>query len=176
MASEDLCLVKYLAWLVKNNIQALKIEGRMKTVAYVAQVVDVYKTALKDLQDNNFRPALYWQELLPTITRPLGSGFFLGNKRKIFLKPTQKKPVYVLARIAEKLAHDRFVLQVKQKWTTPKDVTILIPGLKRPKLSKHSYILENLQGKRQETLHSGQETFLRADHPELKAGLLLRSS
>ncbi|MFW6324274.1 MAG: peptidase U32 family protein, partial [Desulfovibrionales bacterium] len=46
-AAKDLCLLPYLKWICSARISALKIEGRMKSVAYLSQVVDVYRTALQ---------------------------------------------------------------------------------------------------------------------------------
>ncbi len=57
-AAEDLCLIKYLKWFCVNNIDAIKIEGRNKTSSYLGVVIDVYKTALKDLQEKKIKAAL----------------------------------------------------------------------------------------------------------------------
>ena len=46
-APEDLCLLPYLPWFIGSGINALKIEGRMKSASYVAHVTDVYSCALK---------------------------------------------------------------------------------------------------------------------------------
>ena len=62
-APEDLCLVKYVPALVRLGVAALKVEGRMKSPLYVAQVTDVYRTALDDLAAGRFRPRLYLSEL-----------------------------------------------------------------------------------------------------------------
>ena len=46
MNSKDLCLIARIPQLVKAGICSLKIEGRMKSVHYVATVASVYRKAI----------------------------------------------------------------------------------------------------------------------------------
>ncbi|NLC07405.1 MAG: U32 family peptidase [Syntrophomonadaceae bacterium] len=46
LSSKDLCLLPYLPEIVASGIDSLKIEGRMKSVHYVATVVRAYRQAL----------------------------------------------------------------------------------------------------------------------------------
>lgn len=46
MNSKDLCLIEYLPQLMDAGVCSLKIEGRMKSVHYVATVVSVYRRAI----------------------------------------------------------------------------------------------------------------------------------
>ena len=46
MNSKDLCLLPYLDEVVDVGIDSLKIEGRMKSVHYVASVVKAYRMSL----------------------------------------------------------------------------------------------------------------------------------
>ena len=45
-APHELCLLPWLPWFVRAGIASLKIEGRMRGLAYIAQVVDAYRHAL----------------------------------------------------------------------------------------------------------------------------------
>ena len=177
LAAQDLCLVKYLPWFCKLNINALKIEGRMKTSSYLAQVLDVYRTALNDLQENNFRPALYHQELAGTATRTLSSGFFLPGKQKTLVQPLAdyKRPV-ILAKILDKEHSGKWKISIRHKWKTEKKVQILVPGLKRPLLDCSEYSFENESGEKLEVVHSGTQCWLRSENPYLQEGLFIRSS
>lgn len=53
-APDELCLLPWLPWFVRTGIQALKIEGRMRSPAYLAQVVDAYRHALDRLGGTGF--------------------------------------------------------------------------------------------------------------------------
>ena len=84
--SKDLCLLQYLPELVGSGIDALKIEGRMKGINYVASVVRVYREAIDRYFDD---PAGYhcrpeWLEELGKIShRGYTTGFFLGPPREV---------------------------------------------------------------------------------------------
>ncbi|MFP4658333.1 MAG: U32 family peptidase, partial [Desulfonatronovibrionaceae bacterium] len=173
LASEDLCLIKYLSWLTKKEIHALKIEGRMKSIAYLAQVTDVYKTALRDLSRTNFRPHLYLEELKKTATRPLGSGFFLPRP-KIFARPDSVESRGVLARITGQGSADSWPIQAKARWGEGTEAELLLPGLLRPSLGADTYRLEDENGRRVKTAHPGMNIFLRSGHPDLREGIILR--
>ncbi len=49
--SKDLCLLEYLAQLEQAGVQSVKIEGRMKSLYYVANTTRVYKKALAENAD-----------------------------------------------------------------------------------------------------------------------------
>lgn len=177
LASDDLCLIKYLRWFIRNHITALKIEGRMKTSSYLAQVVDIYKTAVKDVSEKNFRPRLYLTELSQTSSRALGTGFFLPTGHKTVLDtPQYKMPTPVLAKLLYQEDEDTWIISVRHRFEQDCVFQILVPGLQRPVINSEQYSLENLEGKRVNTLHSGLQGKLRLVHPDLKPGFLLRKT
>ena len=78
--SKDLCLIDYIPQLISGGIDSLKIEGRMKSVHYVATVVSVYRKAidsyLADPEHYSVLPA--WRQELEKIShRPYTDGFAL---------------------------------------------------------------------------------------------------
>lgn len=88
--SRDLCLLPYLPDLYDAGLCSLKIEGRMKSVHYVATVVKVYREALdayeRDPQHFVVRPE--WTEELEKIShRPYTRGFSIS-------RPTETSQVY----------------------------------------------------------------------------------
>ena len=44
--SKDMCMIKYLPELINSGINSFKVEGRMKSVHYVASVIKVYRQAI----------------------------------------------------------------------------------------------------------------------------------
>lgn len=175
LASEDLALIDFVPWLVKAGLDSLKIEGRMKTSSYLAQVVDVYATALADVRAKTFRPRLYWHELSLTASRPLGTGFFLPGRRKRLFTPAQYQPqAPVLAKITHAAGEGAWQISLRHRWKSDQTIQILVPGLRRPEISPASYTLETLTGNQTEVLHSGQQGMLRSEHPDLRPGLMLR--
>jgi len=174
LASEDLCLVKHLNWFVKNRIDGLKIEGRMKTAVYLAQVLDVYATALGDLRAGTFRPGLYLRELAPASTRPLGTGMTLPRNRILLRPGDQAQECPIVAQIREPHGDKAWTVQVKSRWESGKALQILVPGLERPVLRPGDYGLETPWGEEMKVVHSGQDALLRCDHPDLGRWRLLR--
>ncbi|MDR1701800.1 MAG: U32 family peptidase [Sporomusaceae bacterium] len=58
--SKDLCLIEYLPELIKSGLASFKIEGRMKSVHYVATVVKTYREAIDE----------YWRDPAAFSVRP----------------------------------------------------------------------------------------------------------
>ena len=88
--SKDLCLLPQLPRLIKTGISSLKIEGRMKSVHYVATVVKVYRQALDAWMASPEEYAMrgeWWQELEKISHRPYTTGFYFG-------KPTDTDQIY----------------------------------------------------------------------------------
>lgn len=175
MAADDLCLIRYLNWFRNNGIASLKLEGRMKTPSYLAQVTDVYRTALDDLAAGTFRPGLYLEELQQLATRPLSSAFF--TPEPVIQRPALSRELTknVVGRLMEPVGTDGWVMDVKHRFETGAPLEILLPGLRRPVLRPGDYGVENADGAGLETVHGGMRVVLKCGHPGLEPGLFLRA-
>jgi putative protease len=179
LAPEDLCLVKYLPWFRRLGINALKIEGRMKSAGSLAQVLDAHRTALDDLSAGRFRPAAYLAELENASTRPYGTGFFLpGGRPKRLGQGARDAGRPILGRIEEgpdSLGAETWRVAVRAVWDADQDARLLLPGLQRPLLRAKEYALENELGERLQRAHPGLPVLLRCERPELRKGFFLRA-
>ncbi|WP_028574637.1 peptidase U32 family protein [Desulfonatronovibrio hydrogenovorans] len=176
-SAQDLCLVKYLPWLVRNRLDSLKIEGRTKSVSYLAVVTDVYRTALDDLAQNRFRPARYLNELFLISTRSMGSGFFLPRKVSFSsFRESGQRWKKILARIIRPEGPGKWLVQVKEKWTLSQDLELVLPGLRRPPVPAGDYSLETREGCRAETVHSGMEAIFCCHHDQIRENTFVRSA
>ncbi len=175
MGAQDLCLVKYLRWFQQVGIHSVKIEGRMKTPSYLAQVTDIYRTALDDLTAGNFRPELYLEELQQLGTRPLSTGFF--TPERIALRPALPRTLKknIVGKLIEPVRPGLWLMDVKHRFQTDEPLEIVLPGLRRPVLSPGDYGVEKEEGFRVGTAHSGLRLLLHCDHPEFAPGLFLRA-
>ncbi|WP_276724975.1 peptidase U32 family protein [Selenomonas noxia] len=81
MNSKDLCLLPYLDEVVASGIDSLKIEGRMKSVHYVASVVKAYRMALDAAcAGTPYEVREEWIEELGKVShRAYTTGFFFGR-------------------------------------------------------------------------------------------------
>ena len=74
--SKDLCLFDKLLEIIHTGINSIKIEGRMKSLYYVANVTRTYKTAITDLK-NRKKPSYNLKKELDKVShRVYTEGFF----------------------------------------------------------------------------------------------------
>lgn len=96
MSPKDLNLIEAIPKLVEAGIDSLKIEGRMKSIHYVATVVSVYRKVIDAYCDDpeNFTIDPEWlQELAKCANRPTAPAFFEntpGHEEQMFRTHSQK--------------------------------------------------------------------------------------
>lgn len=80
--SMDLCMIEHIPAMLEAGIASLKIEGRMKSVHYVATVVSAYRRAidsyLADPAGYSFDP-VWLEEIRKVSHRDYTTGFFFGR-------------------------------------------------------------------------------------------------
>ncbi len=80
--SKDLCMIEHIPDLVRAGIDSFKIEGRMKTALYVADVARTYRQAIDDYFTSpelyESRKEYYIQEICKCTYRQYTTGFFYG--------------------------------------------------------------------------------------------------
>lgn len=80
--SKDLCMIRHIPEMISTGATAFKIEGRMKTVHYLATVVKTYREAVDRWYDNpqTYSSRQQWLEELEKINhRGYCTGFFFGH-------------------------------------------------------------------------------------------------
>lgn len=99
MNSKDLCLIEHIPQLVQAGIKAFKIEGRMKSVHYVATVTKVYRQAIDryyaDPASYRFDPA-WLDEIAKASHRDYTTGFYFeqpGPEAHNYGTSLYKRPV-----------------------------------------------------------------------------------
>ncbi len=76
--SKDLCMVDHVKELIEGGASSLKIEGRMKSVYYVAAVVSAYRKAIDAYYEEgeNYKVRPEWREELEKVShRPYTTAF-----------------------------------------------------------------------------------------------------
>lgn len=76
--SKDLCMVDHVKELIEGGASSLKIEGRMKSVYYVAAVVSAYRKAIDAYyaEGDNYKVRPEWREELEKVShRPYTTAF-----------------------------------------------------------------------------------------------------
>lgn len=77
--SKDLCMIEFIPDLINSGLSSLKIEGRSKSVYYVANIVRVYREAIdryyQDPENYRFDP-LWIEEIQKASHREFTTGFY----------------------------------------------------------------------------------------------------
>ncbi|MFZ5365015.1 MAG: peptidase U32 family protein [Patescibacteria group bacterium] len=80
MNSKDLCLLEYLKELADAGVSGFKIEGRAKSVYYVANTAKVYRQAIDMIDDwDEIKVQELKNELKKNINRGFTTGFLFGR-------------------------------------------------------------------------------------------------
>lgn len=80
--ARDLCMLEHLDRLLATGVSSLKVEGRMKSIHYVAAVARIYREALDrwSRDPENFSVDPRWTELLADVSeRAYSTGFYFGS-------------------------------------------------------------------------------------------------
>ncbi len=178
---EDLCLLYFVPWFVRQKITALKIEGRMRSGGYVAHAINVYRRAIdlcaQNVDKKTWRVAYaeMIDELALCAVRALGSGFFLPNHQVFAPKPMSGSKSSVLARLEEEEKPGLWRISVRSKWSSNQDVRLMLPRAERLIIKAEDYKLENHKKMLVDTVHSGTEARFFCDAKNLQAGIYIES-
>ncbi len=82
--AKDLCMIEYIPELIETNIDALKIEGRMKDPIYVKTVAECYREAIDSYFDGTYNKEKV-KNWLNRLSRVYNRGFHTGF---YFRRPT----------------------------------------------------------------------------------------
>jgi putative protease len=79
MGSKDLSMIEHIPDMIESGVDSFKIEGRMKSIHYVATVVGAYRQAIDAYfaDPENYKLKQIWRdEIHKAANRPLNTGFF----------------------------------------------------------------------------------------------------
>ncbi|MBN2898548.1 MAG: U32 family peptidase [Clostridia bacterium] len=80
--SKDLCMIEHVPELIESGLASVKIEGRMKSLYYVANTVRVYREAIDRYYENreNYVYDPKWLEEIEKVShREFTTGFYTGK-------------------------------------------------------------------------------------------------
>ena len=136
-SSKDMCLVHDVPTLFDINVDSLKIEGRLKTEFYLANVVHAYRHALDDYEKDpeNWNSEKYFVELDKARTRGI-TDFFFNNKEN---KDTQDfsgrqyNPDYEFAGIVVETDENGVTtIEIRNKLSVGDKLEIMLPEVLEP--------------------------------------------
>jgi putative protease len=159
--SRDLCMIDHIPALIESGVAALKIEGRMKGIHYVAATVKAYRDAI----DAYYRdPARYgvnqdWRDTLDSVNqRGYCTGFYFGDPHQIEPNLELVRPFYehrLVGKILSVVSAGRAVVDVRNRLAADDEVEILSPG--HPIRSARISRMTGPDGAPAATAHAGQQ-------------------
>jgi putative protease len=184
-APQDLCLIWHAPWLARLGVDALKIEGRTRSSAYLAVVADAWRFALDSLKSDSFQGRAALAELRHAATRPLTAGLFGADARRLIpgldVHSPRRLPMLRVLGPADSGPGSGWNVELKGTFDTrrPEGLTLILPGFSRPVLPPGSFRLEHgpqssTPGLPTDVGHPGMRAVLRAEHPGLRPGIFAR--
>src|SRR5699024_3247853 len=163
MSAVDMSMIHHIPDLVKNGVDSLKIEGRMKSIRYVSTVSNVYSRAVNAYCEDpdNYTFDQEWEdELWKVAQRELATGFYYGvptENQQLFGK-RRKIPGYTF--IGQVLAYDEktgiATIEQRNSFSVGDEIEFYGPGF-----SHHTQTIDALWDEEGEEMD-------RARHPLMK--------
>lgn len=174
LSSKDLCMIDYLAQLRDAGVDSVKIEGRMKSLYYVATVSRAYRKALDALEGKASASdwKLYRDELFRVSHREFSTGFFFNTEQ--IANPTEVSYIrdyLLIGTIGEEMGPHLFALNLKNKIEIGKTIEYIGPAILS--IEDDSFALEDSDGNSVEVANHHQKILLRTDKP-ISKGFIIR--
>ena len=180
-SSKDMCLIHDIPTLFDINVDSLKIEGRLKTEFYLANIVHAYRHALDDYEKDpeNWNSEKYFKEVDKARTRGV-TDFFFNNKEN---KDTQDfsgrqyNPDYEFAGVVIETDENQITtIEIRNKLSVGDKLEIMLPEVLEPVNMTIEKLYDFETGEEIETVNPGvKEQKVKLQLPvEVKAGYIIR--
>ncbi len=133
--ARDLCMIAHIPQLIEAGVQALKIEGRMKGIHYLASVVNAYREAIdayyrNDTGHPSSRRDLH-RELEAVNNRGYGTGFYFGppdQEADALALPPPGGDFRLVGKVLDNSDGAEVRLEVRNRFYPDDRVEIISPG------------------------------------------------
>lgn len=131
LSSKDLCLIKHIPEIIEMGVTSLKVEGRLKSEYYVANIINTYRNAIDDYMENpeGYDYRKYLKELDKVKTRDLTEFFFEDKQNRDFqeFQGKQYNANYEYGGQVQEYNEDKSIIKVGNKLTVGDKLEIIIP-------------------------------------------------
>ena len=133
--SKDLCMIEHIPELIDSGIDSFKIEGRMKTALYVADVARTYRQAIDDYFTSpelyESKKVYYMEEISKCTYRQYTTGFFYGpttHESQIYDNNTYVKRYTYLGIVNDIDENGYACMEQRNKFCVGDEVEIMKPS------------------------------------------------
>ncbi|MBR2652000.1 U32 family peptidase C-terminal domain-containing protein [bacterium] len=143
MSAKDMVQINNISNLLDLGIASFKIEGRMKSLHYIATVVNTYRKAMDNYYHNhdiNF--SLLTSEINNAANRETDTAWYFGspNQTKMLYHDEQKIVNQNYAFIIMNHCNDFYEIQTKNKIYINQEIEIISPDLASPLKTKITFM------------------------------------
>lgn len=125
--SKDMCMIDYLDKLRDAGVTSIKIEGRMKTEYYVANIVNAYRMALDYLYTHkDFKlPEEIKNEVFKCSHRDYSEGFYFGNPKQTLETSTPQTDYEFVAIVVENSKNGMAKVEMRNRFKVGEQLELL---------------------------------------------------
>ena len=125
--SKDMCMIDHLDKLKQAGVSSIKIEGRMKTEYYVANVVNAYRQALDYLNSNKEYnlPEEIRNEVFKSSHRDYSTGFFFGDPKQSLDSSLPLSDYDFVAVVVENTSNGKTLVEMRNKFIANSELELL---------------------------------------------------
>lgn len=125
--SKDMCMIDYLDKLRDAGVTSIKIEGRMKTEYYVANIVNAYRMALDYLYTHkDFKlPEEIKNEVFKCSHRDYSEGFYFGNPKQTLETSTPQTGYEFVAIVVENSKNGMAKVEMRNRFKVGEQLELL---------------------------------------------------
>lgn len=177
--SKDLCMIEHIPELINSGLNSLKIEGRMKSAYYVANIVRAYRKAIDDYYDNpkgyKFDPNLL-DEIKKASHREFTKGFYYNkaNENDQLYGSSSYTRDYDFVGLVLEYDESKKLAKVEQrnKFSVGDEIEIMGPNYYNDKFIVSDIFDKNMEAK-ESAPHAQQIIYVKIDK-EVKPNYILR--
>ncbi|HAU39408.1 MAG: hypothetical protein UV80_C0004G0012 [Candidatus Peregrinibacteria bacterium GW2011_GWF2_43_17] len=130
MNSRDLCMLPYLKEMADAGITSFKIEGRSKTVYYVASVCKIYRQAIEDLKAGRPFDESLMDEAYKIASRGYTPGFLFGDLGKNSMRYEKSSPIggaKFVGIVGKEVSKGEYLVDVRNRVSTGEVLEVVLP-------------------------------------------------
>lgn len=129
--SKDLCTIEFIDKILDIGVDSLKIEGRMKGIYYVSNIVKTYREALDSYYSGEYKYDENWLTELESVSHRLYTeGFYFGrpdeNAQNYNERNSYSQTHKLVAKIIDK-NEDSYTLEIRNKIYKGEKLEVVTP-------------------------------------------------
>ena len=166
-SSKDLCMLEHIPEIIESGIVSLKIEGRMRSINYLASTVKVYREAIDAYYENpkDYAAKKDWfYELEAVSNRSYSTGFYFNDPHQLL--PAYENLIHsgqtFIGRVIGKSKYNGTKIDVRNKISQGDNIQIL--GRKGPVKKDRIHAILNDRGHSLAFAQPGSIVFVALDN------------